>query len=169
MKSVIDRVRQVAANAAVVISIGAVCAGTATAAGFEPPPISSQPSSEHHVGKMIWGELVTPDIAAAERFYGGLCSAGRFATSSTDDTHYAVALLDGEPVAGLVHHPMKSGEKHQPSWITFLAVQDVDAAKPRCSRSWRHGVARASDLQRPRPASDLRRSARRRFRGHCLL
>ncbi|MGA2778726.1 MAG: VOC family protein [Steroidobacteraceae bacterium] len=128
MKSVIDRVRQVAANAAVVISIGAVCAGTATAAGFEPPPISSQPSSEHHVGKMVWGELVTPDIAAAERFYGGLFG-WTFRDVGTDDMHYAVALLGGEPVAGLIHHPIKSGEKHQPSWITFLAVQDVDAAK----------------------------------------
>ena len=77
---------------------------------------------------MIWAELVTPDIAGAERFYAGMFG-WTFRDLSSGDTHFALALLDGEPVAGLVQHAMKGGEKRQPSWITFLAVQDVDAAK----------------------------------------
>jgi predicted enzyme related to lactoylglutathione lyase len=49
------------------------------------------------------------------------------------DTHagkidYAVAYLDGQPVAGLAHREMPSGEEHHPGWLTYLAVQDVDTA-----------------------------------------
>src|SRR5271165_340498 len=36
------------------------------------PPISDPASAEHHPGKMIWADLVTPNLAAAEAFYGGL-------------------------------------------------------------------------------------------------
>lgn len=128
MNTSIDQARFLVAKAAVALALCGVCFGAALAAGFDPPPIASQPSTEHHVGKMIWAELVTPDIAGAQRFYAGMFG-WTFRDLSSDDTHFAVALLDGEPVAGLVQHSMRAGEKRQPSWITFLAVQDVDAAK----------------------------------------
>ena len=36
------------------------------------PPLNDPASSEHHVGKVIWVDLATPDLAGAEHFYGGL-------------------------------------------------------------------------------------------------
>ena len=44
----------------------------ARAADFELPALNTPPSQEHHTGKMVWADLVTPDLAAAEKFYGGL-------------------------------------------------------------------------------------------------
>ncbi len=40
---------------------------------------------------------------------------------------YAVALLDGRPVAGLLQKAIPPGEHRQPAWLTFIAVGDVDA------------------------------------------
>jgi uncharacterized protein len=108
--------------------LGLGCIPNASAASFEPPPIAAQPGTEHHAGKVIWAELVTPDLAAAEHFYASLFG-WTFRDQSPPNSHYALALLKGEPVAGLIHHPLHEGEKQQPYWLTFIAVQDVDAAE----------------------------------------
>jgi uncharacterized protein len=107
--------------------LGLGCIAHASAAGFEPPPLAQQPGTEHHAGKVIWAELVTPNLGAAEQFYASLFG-WTFRAASPPDSHYALALLNGEPVAGLIHHPLHAGEKQQPYWLTFIAVQDVDAA-----------------------------------------
>jgi uncharacterized protein len=107
------------------LSVGVIA--KATAAGFEPPPIAAQVGTEHHVGKVIWAELVTPKLSDAEHFYSGLFG-WTFKEQSPAQDHYALAFLNGEPVAGLIHHPVREGEKRQPYWLTFIAVQDVDAA-----------------------------------------
>jgi predicted enzyme related to lactoylglutathione lyase len=90
------------------------------------PPVTEPPSGEHHVGKVIWADLITPHLDIAKRFYGGL-----FGWTFRDiprDPRYTVALLDGEPVAGLYQKPVPSGDRQQPRWLAFLAVKDVDAA-----------------------------------------
>ncbi len=102
------------------LSVGSMT--SANAAGFEPPPIAGQPGTEHHVGKVIWAELVTPNRSEAERFYG-VCLGGRSLSRARRTVRYVLALLNGEPVAGLIHHPLHEGEKQQPYWLTFIAVQ----------------------------------------------
>jgi len=103
-----------------------LCVSTAGAAHFELPAINSPASAEHHVGKMVWADLVTPDLAAAERFYGGLLG-WTFLTVHTGDSEYAVALADGHPVGGIYQKPIRPGEHRQSTWLTFIAVRDVDA------------------------------------------
>ncbi len=100
----------------------------ATAVGFEPPPVTDQSGTEHHAGKVIWAELVTPDLGEAERFYAALFG-WTFREQSHSNGRYALALLNGAPVAGLIHQPLRAGEKRQPYWLTFIAVSDVDAAE----------------------------------------
>src|ERR1700733_11155929 len=41
-------------------------------APIELPPLVQPASSETHPGKMIWADLVTPNLKQAEQFYGGL-------------------------------------------------------------------------------------------------
>jgi predicted enzyme related to lactoylglutathione lyase len=101
--------------------------GAVLAENFNPPPLADRPSTEHHVGKVIWAELVTPNLTGAEQFYAGLFGWS-FRDLSSGDTHYAVALLGGDRVAGIVQHIIRPGEKRQPAWLTFISVQDVDAA-----------------------------------------
>jgi uncharacterized protein len=99
----------------------------ATGAPFELPPIGDS-SSEHHPGKIIWADLVTPDLAAAERFYGGLFG-WTFRSVHAGDADYAVATLSGRPVGGLFQRPVPAGEHRQSAWLTFIAVRDVEAAR----------------------------------------
>jgi predicted enzyme related to lactoylglutathione lyase len=101
-------------------------AALARGADFQLPALNSPPSSEHHAGKMIWADLVTPDLAAAEKFYGGLFG-WTFQLIHAGDVNYAVAMLDGRPIAGLVEKPIPAGQ--QSAWLTFLATNNVDDTK----------------------------------------
>jgi|ERR1700733_11712817 predicted enzyme related to lactoylglutathione lyase len=92
------------------------------------PPLMQPPSSEHHVGKVIWVDLVTPDLAASKRFYAGLFG-WTFNEVHGRSTDYALAMLDGRPVCGIIQRAAPPGEHRQPAWLTFLAASDVDATK----------------------------------------
>ena len=94
---------------------------------FELPQIGGSPA-EHHPGKIIWADLVTPDLAVAERFYGGLFGWS-FKNIHAANGDYAVAWIDGHPVGGLLERPIPPGEHRQPAWLPFIAVKDVDAAR----------------------------------------
>jgi predicted enzyme related to lactoylglutathione lyase len=100
----------------------------ARAAEFELPALNTPPSTEHHLGKMVWADLVTPDLAAAEKFYGGLFG-WTFRRIRAGSSEYAVVMLDGRPIAGMMEKPIPTGERHQSAWLTFMAAGDVDAVK----------------------------------------
>ncbi len=91
------------------------------------PPLSDGASPEHLQGKIVWADLVTPNLAGAQVFYTGL-----FGWVMRDvhvgDTEYAVASVDGRPIAGLVQRTIPAGEQKQSHWLTFLAVRDADVA-----------------------------------------
>jgi len=108
--------------------LSAMCSSIVQAAAFELPALNSPASSEHHVGKVVWAELVTPDLAAAERFYGGLFG-WTFQTIHSGESDYALASADGRAVGGLFQKSIATGEHRQSAWLTFIAVRDADAAK----------------------------------------
>jgi hypothetical protein len=97
----------------------------ATAASAQSPPAAAPPGG-HHVGKIIFVELVTPDVAAAKTFYGGLFG-WTFRDVQVGAVRSVEASHDGEVIAGLVYRPIRSGEKRQPAWLSFVSVADVDA------------------------------------------
>lgn len=110
------------------LSLFAVCVSSLHAASFELPPLNSPPSTEHHVGKVVWADLVTPNLATAEKFYGGLFG-WTFQSIRAGDSDYVVANDAGRPVAGLVEKPIPSSDRRQSAWLTFIAVRDVDGVK----------------------------------------
>jgi uncharacterized protein len=125
--------------------VSALILGNAMAGGadFQLPALNSPPSAEHHAGKMIWADLVTPDLAAAEKFYGGLFG-WTFQPIHAGDTNYAVALLDGRPIGGLVQKAIPAGQHQQSAWLTFLAATDVDGVK---KLAVSHGAKVLSDVK----------------------
>ena len=100
----------------------------ARAADFQLPALNSPPSAEHHPGKMVWADLTTPDLAVAEKFYGGLFG-WTFQRIRAGDINYAVALLDGRPIGGMVEKTIPAGQQQQSVWLTFLAASDIDGLK----------------------------------------
>ena len=103
-------------------------AGAAPAVAQAPvlPPVTVPASHEHHVGKLIFVELVTPDLAAAQKFYGGLFG-WTFRNLQVSGVEYAQALLDGHPVSGMIRRPLPAWRPRRPSWLGFFSVRDVDA------------------------------------------
>ena len=125
MSSSLPRLRRQGLSTLLLVVMGV---STGRAASFELPPLNTPPSTEHHVGKMVWADLVTPDLGVAERFYGDLLG-WTFQTIHTGKSEYAVALVEGRPVGGLFQKPIPAGEHRQSAWLTFIAVSDVDGAK----------------------------------------
>jgi predicted enzyme related to lactoylglutathione lyase len=123
-----DRVRHFLRRGLLAILLGFAYAVTAMAAPIQLPAIVEPASQEHHVGKLIFVELVTPDLAVAKQFYAGLFG-WTFRDVQADGKEYAEAFVDGRPVAGLIHKNVPAGEHRQPAWLSFFSVGDVDAAR----------------------------------------
>jgi predicted enzyme related to lactoylglutathione lyase len=125
--------RVLLARCAVLVASGLVV--PAQAALPDLPPLDQPPSGEHHPGKMIWADLVSPDLEVAKRFYSAmfgwtfedLALSGSTQTSFTKK-EYALARLDGVPVAGIVQRDAPAGDHAQAAWLTFLAVRNADEA-----------------------------------------
>ena len=123
-----DRLRCHRARAVFALLACMLCGAALAALPLNLPPISDPASTEHHPGKVIWADLVTPNLAAAETFYSGLFG-WTFQDIHTVDSDYAIALVDGRPIAGVLQKAIPAGDRRQPTWLTFIAVLDVDTAR----------------------------------------
>ncbi len=97
------------------------------AAAFELPPLGDSAHMQHHPGKLVWADLVTSDLPVAEKFYGDLFG-WTFRNVHTGTSDYAVALVEGRPIAGLLQKTMPTGEQRHTAWLTFISVRNVDEA-----------------------------------------
>ncbi len=83
--------------------------------------------SETH-GTIHWTELNTHDVEAAKAYYTKVCG-WTIESMPMDDGDYHVAKKGDQMVAGifdLSHMPeMKEMQSH---WLTYIAVDDVDAS-----------------------------------------
>jgi hypothetical protein len=103
--------------------------GLAACATVSRPDLSGMSfSTSPLVGKVVWNDLITEDIDAARRFYGGL-----FGWTFEDGTGpgrrgYALARYGGIYVAGLVPVEAPADGTRLSRWLPYLSVNDVDAA-----------------------------------------
>jgi predicted enzyme related to lactoylglutathione lyase len=76
-------------------------------------------------GTRCWSELITPDLDRAQAFYVEVFD-WTIATANVDGAPYSVAVVEGEPVAGLVAPP--NGIGIPPHWSVTFEVDDCAAA-----------------------------------------
>ena len=98
------------------------------AAAPELPPLNDPPTNVRLPGKIVWADLVTPDVERAEAFYGKLFG-WTFRKIGDGDSVYTLAYLGEEPMGGMVRLTEKSGEHKQARWIGFISVPDVSEAQ----------------------------------------
>ena len=78
-------------------------------------------------GNFHWNELRTRDAERARRFYADTIG-WTFEAMATPDGHtYWVAMQGGKPVAGLFPLTPPHFDEVPESWMSFLAVDDVDS------------------------------------------
>jgi hypothetical protein len=92
---------------------------------------------------VVWHDLLTPDLAVDEHFYGALFGWS-FRDMQSGRRTYAVASAEGVPVAGLLERPLPRDGGRRSQWLSYISADDVDAAL-------RAGVAHGGrDLSKPR-------------------
>jgi uncharacterized protein len=95
--------------------------------GFTPVVTLETPKS-NKAGDFIWYELLTTDAAAAQAFYGQVLP-WTFAGSGQADMDYRIISAPEHDVAGLMEiTPEMAEHGARPVWLSYLAVDDVDAA-----------------------------------------
>jgi uncharacterized protein len=86
------------------------------------------------LGRFVWYELLTTDVAAAGAFYGKVVGWG-VEDASTPRLAYTVLAAGGAPVGGLMDLP-EEGRRlgATPRWVGYVAVDDIDAAAAQIGR-----------------------------------
>jgi predicted enzyme related to lactoylglutathione lyase len=108
--------------------VALVAGAGACSSTIEVPAINPTPTGEVNPGQVVWHDLVTPDLAASQKFYGGLFG-WTFRTIKSDGFDYSIAMYGPRPVAGLLR-PEEGGVRAA-EWVHFFSVTDVDEAVER--------------------------------------
>lgn len=84
----------------------------------------------HTLGRFVWRELFTRDIAAAKRFYGALFGWTTEDRPMGPDWSYTIVKTGDKEIAGMmdIAHIPGGGEHVPPHWAVYVSVADVDAA-----------------------------------------
>jgi predicted enzyme related to lactoylglutathione lyase len=88
---------------------------------------AAKPARPWSHGSFHWNELRTRNAERAKRFYASTVGWSFEASATPDGETYWVALQEGKPVAGLFPLASPKFDGVPESWISFLAVDDVDA------------------------------------------
>jgi uncharacterized protein len=82
-------------------------------------------------GRFVWYELMTTDIAAAKAFYSKVMGWGTEEVS-TPGMPYVLFITGKTSIGGLMKLPVDAGRVGaSPSWIGYVAVDDVDGGAAR--------------------------------------
>lgn len=91
-------------------------------------------SDEPLLGKAVWHDLVSEDLDAARRFYGGLFGWTFESRQSPVGRDYLLARHGDIYVAGLVAAPPRGEDgKNVSRWLPYLSVSNVDSAAARAT------------------------------------
>jgi len=84
-------------------------------------PITADNTGEYHPGRFVWHDLLTNDVDAAKRFYGGV-----FGWSFAEQGPYTVISNNGVAIAGMAKPKFDPGLSS--FWLPYLSVADVDSS-----------------------------------------
>jgi uncharacterized protein len=87
----------------------------------------AQNSPQWSHGSFFWNELMTRDVERAKRFYQSTIGWSFDPMPMPDGGTYWQAISDGKPVAGIFSLNAPAHDGVAESWMSYLAVDDVDA------------------------------------------
>jgi predicted enzyme related to lactoylglutathione lyase len=77
-------------------------------------------------GQFAWYDLVTPDVAAAKKFYPSVTG---WKTQPWADGSYTMWAVGDQPLGGIAPiSPEQTAQGIPPHWIAYVSVGDVDAS-----------------------------------------
>lgn len=88
------------------------------------PPINTPETSHKFPGKIIWHDLATADVKAAQQFYWKLFG-WRFKRYGSGNNTYISIYYKGRLVGGVVALAPKQAAENENQWVSYLSVPDV--------------------------------------------
>lgn len=82
-------------------------------------------------GKIIWRDLITEDVAAAKRFYGGMFGWTFQDTQGPTGNDYVVVRSGDVYVAGMVGIERAADGENYSRWLPYISVPNIDEAVSR--------------------------------------
>ena len=86
-------------------------------------------------GSFHWNELLTKDPERAKKFYGQTIGWSFDAMPMPDGANYWVATMNGKPVGGIFPTNRPGLESLPEAWMSYLAVDDVDARVKKATKA----------------------------------
>jgi predicted enzyme related to lactoylglutathione lyase len=71
--------------------------------------------------------MITGDVEAAKAYFTRI-AGWQIQDMPMPNGSYNVCMAGGKPVAGIMSREMMGQPDHPPGWMTYIAVDDVDAA-----------------------------------------
>lgn len=86
-------------------------------------------------GQFHWNELMTRDVDRAKKFYAETLGWSFDSMPLPGEANYTIAMVDGEPVGGIsdINGPEYNGVPE--GWMSYIAVDDVDARVRRATQA----------------------------------
>jgi hypothetical protein len=106
----------------------ASAAAMAACASGKPAPAPAVAAPTDIVGRFVWHDLVTDDVAASQKFYGALLG-WEFETTTRSGRPSVIARSGGRPAGGIVQR--KESRTGPATWLAYLSVADLDEALTR--------------------------------------
>jgi uncharacterized protein len=101
------------------------------------PPLTTIPKAPKLPGKFVWADLVTDDVAAAQKFYARL-----FGWTFQDFGGYLIALNEERPLCGMFQRPRPAGQDEaRPRWFGYISVANVERAQRTATKGGGHVLA----------------------------
>jgi hypothetical protein len=97
-------------------------------------------------GQFHWNELMTRDVARAKKFYADTLGWSFDSMQIPGDASYTIAMVDGEPVGGIsdINGPEYEGVPE--GWMSYIAVDDVDARVKKATKAGAKVMTPAFDV-----------------------
>jgi predicted enzyme related to lactoylglutathione lyase len=108
----------------------------------ELPPLTTAENNPRLPGKFIWADLVTDNVAKARAFYAQVLG-----WQFWDMGNYAIAMNDGQPLAGMFQKPRPAGDpKAKARWFGYISVSSVGKAERAVTKAGGRVLAPAMDF-----------------------
>ncbi len=92
--------------------------------GITLPPITEKPTGQQHIGKFVWFDLLTDDVASVKKFYADIF-AWDFDGS---ESGYTKIFHKGDYIGGIIYSDRLDEKVSEAQWLSYLSVPDVDQA-----------------------------------------
>ena len=83
--------------------------------------------AEKQNGEFCWNELAASNVKAAKDFYSKVFG-WTYTELPMPDTVYTVIQLNGKDIGGIWAIPKDKQGTIQPHWVTYIMVDDIEAA-----------------------------------------